>query len=69
MKIYWKNLIWNHTIRYWKVWQYWCSCYPRSKWPQYYYPHKKFYTKKQEQKFHAEFHKYFKGYFDDCLGE
>jgi hypothetical protein len=69
MKIYWKNLIWNHTVRYFLLVKYYLDMDYKLNWPSYYYPHKKFYTKKQEQKFHAEFHKYFKGYFDDCLGE
>ena len=51
MKILWKNLIWNHTERYWLLLRYfWYGDY-LSKFSSYYYPYKMFYTKKQQNKF------------------
>ena len=51
LKRYWKNIIWNYTIRYIKLFSYYQNKSHKSKWKHYYYPYKKYESKKQEDLF------------------
>lgn len=48
MKIYWKNLIFNYTGRYWYLFKYYKHGLHKSKWKGFYYPGKKFWNSRQE---------------------
>jgi len=48
MKIYWKNILYNYTIRYYKIVAYYWRGLHRTDWKRYYYVHKKFNTSKEE---------------------
>lgn len=47
-RIYWKNLIWNYTWRYVRILKYYWRWEHKTKWKNYYYPHKRFVTPRQE---------------------
>lgn len=49
MKIYWSNLLWNCTIRYWYVFKYYLDKHHLSKWPNYYNPSKLYWNSKQKE--------------------
>ncbi len=57
MKIYWRNLIWNYTGRYLRLYRYYKSGLNKSKWKTFYYPHKIFWNSKQEAKLHRKLDK------------
>jgi len=58
MKIYWKNLFYNYTKRYYDlVKYYYISLLRRSKFRKYCYPYKKYATQKQYDKLLADMEK------------
>ena len=59
MKILWKNVVWNLTIRYWYVLCYFFRGDFKSGWALYYYPHPKPYTIEQHEKRMKKFIEYF----------
>lgn len=57
MKIYWKNIVWNRTIRYWHVLKYYKTTGVKThkyKWRSFFYPYKKFSTEKQKELIHKK---------------
>ncbi len=52
MKIYWKGLIWNCTVRYRHLFKYYKQGLNKSRWWTFYYPHKKFTSERQQKKFY-----------------
>ena len=50
MKIYWKSVLWNYTIRYWHLLKYYYYSLNKTKWSTFYYPHKRIQTKKEMNK-------------------
>lgn len=61
MNKYTKNWIWNRTVRYWLFLKY-CWWYKSLSLPTWFYPHKKFESKEQEQEFAKKFKLIFKNY-------
>lgn len=65
MKILWKNLIWNYSKRYWLLFKYWWKRDYETCWKFYYYPHKKFITQEQYDKFEKEYWEEFTSWYKD----
>lgn len=54
MKIYWKNILWNHTVRYWHLLTYYINGRHKHRWKFFLYPHKLPLHKGQTDKFILE---------------